>query len=65
MEIARLDEGDHWRLDGKKIFITNAKEADIFVVFANVDPELGYKGVPRFSFWDAGMRWLQRSARRK
>ena len=42
------DEGSHWRLDGKKIFITNAKEADIFVVFANVNPEIGYKGITAF-----------------
>lgn len=42
------DEGDHWRLEGKKIFITNAKEAEIFVVFANVDPSAGYKGITAF-----------------
>lgn len=42
------DEGDHWRIDGKKIFITNAKEAEIFVVFANVNPEAGYKGITAF-----------------
>jgi len=42
------DEGDHYRLDGKKIFITNALEASIFVVFANVNPELGYKGITAF-----------------
>ncbi|MGE0174751.1 MAG: acyl-CoA dehydrogenase family protein [Oligoflexales bacterium] len=43
------DEGDHFRLDGKKIFITNAKEAEIFVVFANVNPEAGYKGITAFA----------------
>ncbi|NRA67851.1 MAG: acyl-CoA dehydrogenase [Pseudobacteriovorax sp.] len=43
-----FDEGDHWRLEGKKIFITNAKEAEIFVVFANINPELGYKGITAF-----------------
>lgn len=42
------DEGSHWRLDGKKIFITNAKEAEIFVVFANAKPEQGYKGITAF-----------------
>ncbi len=42
------DEGDHWRLEGKKIFITNAKEAEIFVVFANINPEAGYKGITAF-----------------
>lgn len=42
------DEGEHWRLEGKKIFITNAKEAEVFVVFANINPELGYKGITAF-----------------
>ena len=48
MKARAHDEGDHWRLDGKKIFITNAKEANIFVVFANINPELGYKGITAF-----------------
>jgi len=48
MKSRAWDEGDHWRLDGKKIFITNAKEANVFVVFANVNPELGYKGITAF-----------------
>lgn len=48
MKSRAYDEGDHWRLDGKKIFITNAKEANIFVVFANINPELGYKGITAF-----------------
>lgn len=43
-----FDEGDHYRLEGKKIFITNAQEAEIFVVFANVDPDKGYKGITAF-----------------
>lgn len=42
------DEGDHWRLEGKKIFITNAMEAETFLVFANINPELGYKGITGF-----------------
>ncbi|MBC7658295.1 MAG: acyl-CoA dehydrogenase [Chitinophagaceae bacterium] len=48
MKCRAHDEGTHYRLDGKKIFITNAKEADIFIVFANVNPELGYKGITGF-----------------
>jgi alkylation response protein AidB-like acyl-CoA dehydrogenase len=35
-------------LNGSKIFITNAEEADIFVVFANVNPQAGYKGITAF-----------------
>ncbi len=48
MKSRAYDEGSHWRLEGKKIFITNAKEANIFVVFANINPELGYKGITAF-----------------
>lgn len=43
-----IDEGTHFRLTGKKVFITNAKEASIFIVFANVNPELGYRGITAF-----------------
>jgi alkylation response protein AidB-like acyl-CoA dehydrogenase len=48
MKARAYDEGSHWRIEGKKIFITNAKEANIFVVFANINPELGYKGITAF-----------------
>jgi alkylation response protein AidB-like acyl-CoA dehydrogenase len=48
MKARAHDEGANWRLEGKKIFITNAKEANIFVVFANVNPDLGYKGITAF-----------------
>jgi alkylation response protein AidB-like acyl-CoA dehydrogenase len=37
-----------YRLTGKKVFITNAKEADVFLVFANLNPEQGYKGITAF-----------------
>ncbi|MGB0345909.1 MAG: acyl-CoA dehydrogenase [Balneolaceae bacterium] len=39
---------DHFVLNGAKLWITNANEADIFLVFANVNPELGYKGITAF-----------------
>ncbi len=48
MKARAFDEGKHWRLSGKKVFITNAKEASIFIVFANVDPAQGYKGITGF-----------------
>jgi alkylation response protein AidB-like acyl-CoA dehydrogenase len=48
MKARAYDEGSHWRLEGKKIFITNAKEAEIFIVFANANPEQGYKGITAF-----------------
>ena len=42
------DKGSHWLLNGSKMWITNAAEADVFLVFANVDPEKGYKGITAF-----------------
>jgi len=42
------DKGDHYLLNGNKLWITNANEADIFIVFANVNPEAGYKGITAF-----------------
>jgi len=44
---AKLD-GDHYILNGAKLWITNANEADIFIVFATVNPEAGYKGITAF-----------------
>lgn len=41
-------DGDHWVLNGQKLWITNGKEAGIFIVFATVDPEAGYKGITAF-----------------
>jgi alkylation response protein AidB-like acyl-CoA dehydrogenase len=42
------DKGDHWILNGQKLWITSAGEADIFIVFANADPDAGYKGITAF-----------------
>jgi alkylation response protein AidB-like acyl-CoA dehydrogenase len=41
-------DGDNYVLNGTKLWITNANEADIFIVFATIDPELGYKGITGF-----------------
>ncbi|KAF8629640.1 hypothetical protein AX15_003371 [Amanita polypyramis BW_CC] len=41
-------EGDYWILNGSKMWITNSLEADIFLIFANVDPSKGYKGITCF-----------------
>lgn len=49
MKSRAFDEGDSYRLEGKKIFITNAKEANVFIVFANVNPDAGYKGITAFA----------------
>jgi alkylation response protein AidB-like acyl-CoA dehydrogenase len=40
--------GDGWVLSGRKMWITNGAEADIFVVFANTDPSAGYRGITAF-----------------
>lgn len=41
-------EGDGYRLDGRKLWITNGAEASLFIVFATVDPSAGYKGITAF-----------------
>jgi butyryl-CoA dehydrogenase/short/branched chain acyl-CoA dehydrogenase len=40
--------GDAYVLNGQKLWITNAKEAGIFLVFATLDPAAGYKGITAF-----------------
>ena len=40
--------GDDYVLNGHKLWITNAKEAGLFIVFATLDPALGYKGITAF-----------------
>jgi alkylation response protein AidB-like acyl-CoA dehydrogenase len=40
--------GDRFVLNGRKLWITNAAESSLFIVFANVDPEKGYKGITAF-----------------
>jgi len=42
------DKGDHFVLNGRKLWITNAAEAGVFVVFANANPDAGYKGITAF-----------------
>lgn len=43
-----VDKGDYWELTGRKLWITNAAEAGLFIVFATVNPEAGYKGITAF-----------------
>lgn len=42
------DKGDYYQLNGRKMWITNGNEAGIFIVFANLDPSKGYKGITAF-----------------
>jgi alkylation response protein AidB-like acyl-CoA dehydrogenase len=41
-------QGDAWVLTGRKMWITNGAEAQIYVVFANANPSAGYKGITAF-----------------
>jgi butyryl-CoA dehydrogenase/short/branched chain acyl-CoA dehydrogenase len=42
------DKGDHWLLNGQKLWITNGKESSLFIVITTVDPSAGYKGITAF-----------------
>jgi short/branched chain acyl-CoA dehydrogenase len=42
------DDGDHYSLTGRKLWITNAAEAELFIVMATLDPAKGYKGITSF-----------------
>jgi len=48
LQCRAVPKGDHYVLDGHKLWITNAGEAGIFLVFATVDPQAGYKGITAF-----------------
>jgi butyryl-CoA dehydrogenase/short/branched chain acyl-CoA dehydrogenase len=41
-------QGDNYILNGQKLWITNAKEAGLFIVFATIDRDAGYKGITAF-----------------
>ena len=41
-------KGSDYVLDGRKLWITNGKEAGLFIIFATVDPSAGYKGITAF-----------------
>ncbi|GJQ10403.1 hypothetical protein GpartN1_g2194.t1 [Galdieria partita] len=43
-----LEKGDHFVIDGGKLWISNAMEAGLFVVFANANPEKGHRGITAF-----------------
>lgn len=43
-----VEDGGAWVLSGRKMWITNAQEAGLYLVFANIGPEAGYKGITCF-----------------
>ena len=42
------EDGEAYVLSGRKLWITNGNEADIFIVFATINPEAGYRGITAF-----------------
>lgn len=48
MRTAAVDKGGWYELTGRKLWITNAKEAGLFILFANADPAAGHRGIGAF-----------------
>ena len=48
LQTRAVQRGDDYVLNGQKLWITNAKEAGLFIVFATLDPAAGYKGITAF-----------------
>ena len=48
METRAVKTETGYRLTGRKLWISNAREAGLFLVFANLNPEAGYKGITAF-----------------
>ncbi len=48
LECTAARVGDDWVLNGRKLWITNGAEAGLYIVFANVDPDSGYRGITAF-----------------
>jgi len=48
LQTRAVESDDHFVLNGRKLWITNGKEAEIFVLFANANPDAGYRGITAF-----------------
>ncbi len=48
MATRATERGGDWVLTGRKLWITNGNEAGLFIVFANVNPDAGYRGITAF-----------------
>jgi alkylation response protein AidB-like acyl-CoA dehydrogenase len=48
MATRATEKGDGFSITGRKLWITNGNEADMFIVFANVNPDAGYRGITAF-----------------
>ncbi|MFH1277174.1 MAG: acyl-CoA dehydrogenase [Candidatus Eisenbacteria bacterium] len=58
LETTAIEEGDHFVMNGSKVFITNGSVAETYVVVARTDPELGTKGISMFIL-EKGMEGLR------
>ena len=48
LALRAIPDGDDWVLNGSKLWITNGSEAGLYIIFANVQPELRHKGITAF-----------------
>jgi alkylation response protein AidB-like acyl-CoA dehydrogenase len=48
MQTRAVEKADCFIINGRKLWITNGNEADIFILFANANPEAGYRGITAF-----------------
>jgi short-chain 2-methylacyl-CoA dehydrogenase len=48
MQTRAVKDGDSYRINGRKLWITNSAEAGLFLLFANANPDAGYKGITCF-----------------
>jgi alkylation response protein AidB-like acyl-CoA dehydrogenase len=48
MATRAVPRGDDWVITGRKLWITNGHEAGLFILFANANPEAGYRGITAF-----------------
>src|SRR5690606_19283744 len=48
LQTRATDTADGYVISGRKLWITNGNEADVFIVFANINPEAGYRGITAF-----------------
>jgi alkylation response protein AidB-like acyl-CoA dehydrogenase len=48
LQMRAAEVADGYRLTGRKLWITNGNEADVFLVFANLNPDAGYRGITAF-----------------
>jgi short-chain 2-methylacyl-CoA dehydrogenase len=49
LQTRAVQKGGEWVLNGRKLWITNAAEAGLYLLFANVNPEAGYRGITCFA----------------